>query len=74
MAINSSPAEGMRDLLPKEVQLRNYVVQTILSVYNEFGFTQIETPCAENIKVLPGGTSSSSSIKIAPLVFKSLTT
>lgn len=55
MAINSSPAEGMRDLLPKEVQLRNYVIQTILGVYNEFGFTQIETPCAEKINLLSSG-------------------
>lgn len=55
MAINSSPAEGMRDLFPKEVQLRNYVIDTILGVYNEFGFTQIETPCAEKINLLSNG-------------------
>ncbi|MDI9356552.1 MAG: histidine--tRNA ligase [Chitinophagaceae bacterium] len=47
-----NPAEGMRDFLPKDVALRHYVTNTILGVYNEFGFTQIETPCVERIDIL----------------------
>lgn len=55
MTINSNPAEGMRDLKPKEVELRNFVITTILSVYRKYGFNQIETPCAERIGLLSNG-------------------
>ncbi|EWS63573.1 hypothetical protein Y695_03194 [Hydrogenophaga sp. T4] len=36
--------------------------------------TALLTPCAENTRVEPGGTSDSSSMKIAPLALRSLTT
>jgi histidyl-tRNA synthetase len=55
MTINSNPAEGMRDLMPKEVELRNYVTNAILSVYKKHGFTQIDTPSAERISLLSSG-------------------
>lgn len=53
--ITCNPPKGMRDLTPKEVDLRNFVVNTILSVYRRFGFSQIETPCVEDINLLCSG-------------------
>ncbi len=52
---NSNPPKGMRDLTPKEVELRNFVVNTVLGVYKKFGFSQIETPCVEDINLLCSG-------------------
>ncbi|HEX8567004.1 MAG TPA: histidine--tRNA ligase [Pyrinomonadaceae bacterium] len=45
----------MRDLLPQEMVLRNHVTKTILEIYNQYGFMQIETPCAEKINFLSSG-------------------
>ena len=45
----------MRDLLPEEVALRRYVTETILNVYQQYGFSQIETPCTEHLNLLTGG-------------------
>lgn len=53
--VNSNPAKGMRDILPKEVELRNYVINTIVSIYKKYGFSQIETPCTEDIRLLTSG-------------------
>jgi histidyl-tRNA synthetase len=39
----------MKDILPEEMQIRDYVQQVIKETYRNFGFTQIETPCMENI-------------------------
>ncbi len=55
MKTNSNPAQGMRDLLPSDVQLRTYVEKKIIDVYNSFGFTQIETPSIEKINLLTSG-------------------
>lgn len=45
----------MRDLTPKEVELRNFVKSTIFFVYKKFGFSEIETPSTEDISLLTGG-------------------
>ena len=42
----------MKDILPREMEIRNYVMQQIRETYTEFGFTQIETPCVEHIENL----------------------
>ena len=55
MVHNNFPAVGMRDLLPEQVQLRKYVIDNILNIYEEFGFTQIDTPSIEKIKLLSSG-------------------
>jgi len=55
MITNTNPAEGMRDLTPKEVELRNYVTSIITNSYIKFGFAQIETPCVERINFLTSG-------------------
>lgn len=49
MALSKKPVNGMKDILPKEMQIRDYVQQVIKETYRSFGFTPIETPCMENI-------------------------
>ena len=52
--MNKNPVNGMRDILPKEMKVRNYVLKLIRETYNAFGFTEIETPCVESIENLQG--------------------
>ena len=52
MALSKKPVTGMKDILPEEMKIRNYVQNVIKETYNAFGFTQIETPCVENISNL----------------------
>ena len=49
MALKKKPVTGMRDILPAEMQIRDYVMNQIKETYNPFGFSQIETPCVEHI-------------------------
>jgi len=42
----------MRDLLPREVELRDHATAEILDVYRRYGFRRIETPALENIRLL----------------------
>lgn len=49
MALSKKPVNGMKDILPEEMQIRDYVQQIIKDTYRSFGFTPIETPCMENI-------------------------
>lgn len=49
MALSKKPVKGMKDILPEEMQIRDYVVGVIKETYGRFGFTSIETPCMENI-------------------------
>lgn len=49
MALSKKPVTGMKDILPAEMQLRDYVISVIKDTYGKFGFTSIETPCVENI-------------------------
>jgi len=49
------PSRGMRDILPKSMELRNYLLDKIKFVYQSFGFNQIETPCIEHIENLTSG-------------------
>ena len=52
MAISKKPATGMKDILPNEMVIRDYVIGVIKETYGKFGFTSIETPCVENIENL----------------------
>ena len=52
MALKKKPVTGMRDILPAEMQVREYVMNQIRDTYQGFGFTQIETPCVEHIENL----------------------
>lgn len=49
MALNKKPVTGMKDILPEEMEIRDYVMGVIKETYGSFGFTSIETPCVENI-------------------------
>ena len=52
MALNKKPVNGMKDILPGEMQIRDYVMGVIKETYGKFGFTPMETPCMENIENL----------------------
>ena len=49
MAMTKKPVTGMKDILPQEMQLRDYLIDLIKETYRGFGFTPIETPCVESI-------------------------
>ncbi len=52
MALKKKPVTGMKDILPREMELRQYVLSEIRKTYREFGFTEIETPVVEHIENL----------------------
>ena len=49
MALIKKPVTGMKDILPREMEIRDYCISVIKKTYAEFGFESIETPCVENI-------------------------
>ncbi len=49
MALNKKPVNGMKDILPYEMEVRDYVTSVIKDTYRSFGFTPIETPAMESI-------------------------
>jgi histidyl-tRNA synthetase len=46
--------KGTRDFSPEEMAKRNYIFDTIRSVFRLYGFKQIETPAMENLSTLMG--------------------
>ena len=42
----------MKDIMPKEMAIRDYVIGLIKETYRDFGFTSMETPCVEHIENL----------------------
>lgn len=46
--------KGTRDFSPAEMAKRNYIFDTIKSVFRLYGFQQIETPALENLSTLMG--------------------
>ncbi len=52
MALKKKPVTGMRDILPDEMEIRDYVMSIIKETYRNFGFTPMETPCMEDISNL----------------------
>ncbi|MBQ7572343.1 MAG: histidine--tRNA ligase [Bacteroidaceae bacterium] len=54
MAQKPSIPKGTRDFGPLEMARRNYIFDTIRSVYALYGFQQIETPAMENLSTLMG--------------------
>ncbi len=52
--IKPSLSKGTRDFLPQEVAKRNYIFDTIKSVFRKYGFEQIETPAIERLETLTG--------------------
>lgn len=52
MAMKKKPVTGMKDILPREMEIRDYVIGLIKETYKTFGFTSVETPCVEHIENL----------------------
>ncbi|RGM03238.1 MULTISPECIES: histidine--tRNA ligase [Hungatella] len=52
MALKKKPVTGMKDILPAEMAVREYVMNQIRETYGGFGFNSIETPCVEYIENL----------------------
>ena len=52
MALTKKPVTGMKDILPSEMALRDYLINIIKDTYRSFGFSSIETPCVEHIENL----------------------
>lgn len=68
MALKKKPVTGMKDMLPREMQIRDYVIRLIKETYGTFGFSSIETPCVEHIENL----SSKQGGETEKLIFKIL--
>ena len=52
MALKKKPVTGMKDMMPAEMEVRDYVIQMGKDTYRTFGFSSIETPCVEHIENL----------------------
>ncbi len=52
MAMKKKPVTGMKDILPKEMEIRDYAIGLIKETYKTFGFTSVETPAVEHIENL----------------------
>ena len=52
MALKKKPVTGMKDILPAEMAIRDYVIRLIKETYGTFGFSSIETPCVEHLENL----------------------
>ena len=52
--IKPTNPKGTRDFLPAEVAKRNYIFDTIKTVFRKYGFQQIDTPAFERLETLTG--------------------
>ncbi len=52
MALKKKPVTGMKDMMPREMEIRDYLIGLIKETYKTFGFTSMETPCVEHIENL----------------------
>ena len=50
--MNKAPLKGMKDFLPEEMRVRDYVQGKILEVYRASGFERISTPVLEDMENL----------------------
>ncbi|WP_428329722.1 histidine--tRNA ligase [Mucilaginibacter sp.] len=53
-SIKPSVPKGTRDFSPTEMVKRNFIFDTIKSVFRKYGYQQIETPSMENLTTLTG--------------------
>ena len=54
MSVKPSLPKGTRDLLPEEMQKRQYVISIIREVFEKYGYSPIETPAMEQLSTLTG--------------------
>ncbi len=50
--MKKKPVTGMKDILPREMEIRDYAIGLIKETYKTFGFTSVETPAVEHIENL----------------------
>ncbi len=50
--MNKKPVNGMKDILPDEMAVRDFCTDVITKTYAEFGFQRMETPAMESIENL----------------------
>ncbi len=68
MAMKKKPVTGMKDILPREMEIRDYAIGLIKETYKTYGFTSVETPAVEHIENL----SSNQGGENEKLIFKIL--
>ena len=49
MQLKKKPVTGMKDILPAEMEIREYVLEVMRKTYHSFGFVSMETPAVEHI-------------------------
>ena len=52
--IQAQTLKGFRDFLPKEAKKRQWLIETLRSVFESYGFEPLETPALEYAKLLKG--------------------
>lgn len=52
MALKKKPVTGMKDVMPAEMEIRDYLIGLIKDTYKTFGFQSMATPCVEHIENL----------------------
>ena len=45
MALKKKPVTGMKDMMPKEMEIRDYLIQLIKDTYKTIEFQSMESPC-----------------------------
>ncbi len=52
--IKPSLAKGTRDFSPQEMVKRNFIFDTVKTVFRKYGYAEIQTPSMENLSTLTG--------------------
>ena len=52
MQLVKKPVTGMKDILPAEMAVREYVLEVMRKTYHSFGFVSMETPAVEHLQNL----------------------
>ncbi len=52
LSLKKKPVTGMKDMLPGEMEIRDYVIRLVKDTYKTYGFQSMETPCVEHIENL----------------------
>ncbi len=62
--IKPQTLKGFRDFLPKDMAIRNYVKNTLIEIFETYGFQPVETPALEYASVLKGKSSQETDEKL----------
>ena len=52
MQLKKKPVNGMKDILPGEMEIREHILGILKDTYHSFGFVSMETPCVEHLSNL----------------------